>query len=185
MGGLRICSAHNPECIISQVATFDLYDGGGIDLAVLGAAEIDQAGNVNVSKFSGRVVGPGGFVNISQSTPRVAFVGLFRAGGNQYEIGQGRLRILREGQQPKFKRAVEQITFSGDRAAQTGQEVWYITERAVFRLTSDGVELVEIAPGVDLESDVLAQMEFRPRVADDLREMDRRIFDQAVMGLTL
>ncbi|MDR1214693.1 MAG: hypothetical protein LBK54_11535 [Propionibacteriaceae bacterium] len=185
MGGLRICSAHNPECIISQVATFDLYDGGGVDLAVLGAAEIDQAGNVNVSKFSGRVVGPGGFVNISQSTPRVAFVGLFRAGGNQYEIGQGQLRILQDGLKPKFKRAVEQITFSGGRAAQTGQEVWYITERAVFRLTPDGVELVEIAPGVDLETDVLAQMEFRPQVADDLKEMDRRIFSQAVMGLTL
>ncbi|MDR1386997.1 MAG: malonate decarboxylase subunit alpha [Propionibacteriaceae bacterium] len=185
LGGLRICSAHNPECIISQVATFDLYDGGGIDLAVLGAAEIDRFGNVNVSRFSGRVVGPGGFVNISQSTPKVAFVGLFTAGGNQYQVGQGQIQILREGRHPKFKPAVEQITFSGRRAVETGQEVWYITERAVFRLTADGVELVEIAPGVDLTDDVLAQMEFTPQISDDLKLMDHRIFSQAAMGLTL
>jgi propionate CoA-transferase len=184
MGGLRICSAHNPECIISQVATFDIYDGGGIDLAVLGAAEIDREGNVNVSKFAGRVVGPGGFVNISQSTKTVAFVGTFTAGGNRYQIGDGRLTILEEGRNIKFKDKVEQITFSGPYAAASGKDVYYITERAVFKLTEGGIKLIEIAPGVDLRRDILDQMEFEPLIADDLRLMDRRIFTDALMGLT-
>ncbi|MDR0365841.1 MAG: hypothetical protein LBH68_03295 [Bifidobacteriaceae bacterium] len=185
LGGLRICSAHNPECIISHVATFDIYDGGGIDLAVLGAAEIDQLGNVNVSKFNGRAVGPGGFINISQSTPRVAFVGLFTAGGNRYRVADGKLEILQEGKHKKFKNQVEQITFSGEYGAQTGKEVWYITERAVFKLVPGGIELIEIAPGVDLQKDILDQMEFEPQISPDLKEMDPRIFTDAVMGLEL
>ncbi|MDR1442921.1 MAG: hypothetical protein LBJ02_11190 [Bifidobacteriaceae bacterium] len=184
MGGLKICSAHNPECIISQVATFDIYDGGGIDLAVLGAAEIDREGNVNVSKFAGRVVGPGGFINISQSTQTVAFVGTFTAGGNRYEIGGGELKIAQEGRNIKFKNKVEQITFSGEYAARGGKDVYYITERAVFKLAAGGIMLTEIAPGVDLERDILAQMEFEPLIAADLRLMDSRIFMDAPMGLT-
>ncbi|MDR1189478.1 MAG: hypothetical protein LBK95_18850 [Bifidobacteriaceae bacterium] len=185
MGGLKICSAHNPECIISQVATFDIYDGGGIDLAVLGAAEIDRDGNVNVSKFAGRVVGPGGFINISQSTQTVAFVGTFTAGGNQFEIGDGQLRIVREGRNIKFKDQVEQITFSGEYAARTGKDVYYITERAVFKLVDGGIMLIEIAPGVDLQRDVLGQMDFEPLIAPGLRLMDPRIFTDAPMGLTI
>jgi propionate CoA-transferase len=185
MGGLKICSAHNPECIISQVATFDIYDGGGIDLAVLGAAEVDRHGNVNVSKFAGRVVGPGGFVNISQSTGTVAFVGTFTAGGNEYEIGAGQLRIVKDGRNIKFKEQVEQITFSGEYAATKGKDVYYITERAVFKLVPGGIELIEIAPGVDLERDILAQMEFTPLISPDLGLMDERIFTDAVMGLEI
>ncbi|MDR1513809.1 MAG: hypothetical protein LBS56_10090, partial [Propionibacteriaceae bacterium] len=185
MGGLRICCALNPECIISHVATFDIYDGGGIDLAVLGAAEIDRFGNVNVSKFGGRVVGPGGFINISQSTQTVAFVGTFTAGGNEWDIGSGRLAIRQEGRAKKFIQDVEQVTFSGEYAAETGKDVYYITERAVFRLVPGGIRLIEIAPGVDLAKDVLDLMDFRPEIADDLREMDPRIFTDAPMGLAI
>jgi propionate CoA-transferase len=185
LGGLRICSAHNPDCIISHVSTFDIYDGGGINVAVLGAAEIDQIGNVNVSKFNGRVVGPGGFINITQSTQTVAFVGTFTAGGNQYEIGNGKLKIVQEGRNIKFKKKVEQITFSGEYAAETGKDILYITERAVFKLVKGGIKLIEIAPGVDLKKDILAQMEFKPIIDENLKEMDPRIFTDKPMGLKI
>lgn len=185
LGGLRICSAHNPDCIISHVNTFDIYDGGGIDLAVLGAAEIDQTGNVNVSKFNGRTVGPGGFINITQSTNTVVFVGTFTAGGNKYEIGGGKLKILQEGRNIKFKKNVEQITFSGEYAAATGKNIYYITERAVFKLVKGGIMLIEIAPGIDLENDILKQMEFKPLIAEELKEMDPRIFTEGPMGLEI
>lgn len=185
LGGLRICSAHNPDCIISHVSTFDIYDGGGIDVAVLGAAEIDEMGNVNVSKFNGRTVGPGGFINITQSTQNVAFVGTFTAGGNKYEIGDGKLKIVQEGRSIKFKKHVEQITFSGEYAAETGKNILYITERAVFKLVKGGIELIEIAPGVDLEKDIIAQMEFKPMISENLKEMDPRIFTDAPMGMTI
>jgi propionate CoA-transferase len=185
LGGLRICSAHNPDCIISHVDTFDIYDGGGINLAVLGAAEIDKFGNVNVSKFNGRIVGPGGFINITQSTQTVAFVGTFTAGGNKYEIGGGNLKIVQEGRNIKFKKTVEQITFSGEYAAETGKDVLYITERAVFKLVKGGIKLIEIAPGVDLEKDVLNLMEFKPIIDGKPAIMDPRIFTDKPMGLHL
>jgi propionate CoA-transferase len=185
MGGLRITSAHNPDCIISHVDTFDIYDGGGINVAVLGAAEIDQIGNVNVSKFSGRITGPGGFINITQSTQNVAFVGTFTAGGNKYEIAEGKLKIVQEGKNIKFKKNVEQITFSGEYAADTGKNVLYITERAVFQLVKGGIKLIEIAPGADLQKDILDKMEFKPIIADNLKEMDARIFKDAPMGLKI
>jgi propionate CoA-transferase len=185
LGGLRICSAHNPECIISHVNTFDIYDGGGINLAVLGAAEIDEIGNVNVSKFNGRIVGPGGFINITQSTQTVAFVGTFTAGGNKYEIGDGKLKILQEGRNIKFKKNVEQITFSGEYAAESGKNILYITERAVFQLVKGGIKLIEIAPGINLEKDILAFMEFKPIIEDQPQEMDPRIFTDAPMGLKI
>ncbi|MDR0847484.1 MAG: hypothetical protein LBN10_00335 [Propionibacteriaceae bacterium] len=185
LGGLRITSAINPECIISHVATFDIYDGGGIDLAVLGSAEVDKVGNVNVSKFNGRAVGPGGFVNISASSKIVAFVGAFTAGGAEFEIAEGKLTIKNEGRHIKYKSQVEQITFSGEVAARAGKEVYYISERAVFRLTPDGLELIEVAPGVDMDKDVLGRMEFKPLISKDLKQMDPRIFTDAAMGLTL
>lgn len=183
LGGLRICSAHNPDAILSHVNTFDIYDGGGCDVAVLGAAEMDQLGNVNVSKFNGRMVGPGGFINITQSSQNVAFVGTFTAGGNKFEIGNGKLKIVQEGKYIKFKKKVEQITFSGEYAAETGKNILYITERAVFKLVKGGIELIEIAPGVDLEKDVLAHMEFKPLISSDLKLMDERIFMNQPMGM--
>lgn len=183
LGGLRICSAHNPDCIISHVNTFDIYDGGGINVAVLGAAEIDQYGNVNVSKFNGKTTGPGGFINITQSTQNVAFVGTFTAGGCKFEIGGGKLKIAQEGRAIKFKKQVEQITFSGEYAAETGKNILYITERAVFQLVPGGIKLIEIAPGVDLEKDILAHMEFKPIIAEDLKEMDACLFTEGPMGM--
>jgi propionate CoA-transferase len=184
-GGLRICCDHNPDAIISHVNTFDIYDGGGCDVAVLGAAEIDQFGNVNVSKFNGRTVGPGGFINITQSSQNVAFVGSFMAGKNSFEIGNGKLKVLQNGKYVKFKKQVEQITFSGEYAAEAGKNVLYITERAVFKLVKGGIELIEIAPGMDLEQDILAHMEFKPKISPDLKEMDAKIFMDQPMGLTV
>lgn len=175
----------NAECIYTVADMFDLYDGGILDMSFLGAAEVNERGDVNVSKFGTRCTGPGGFVNISQNTGKVYFVGTFTAGGLKEEIRDGRLVILQEGKSKKFLRSVQQITFSGDYAKKTGQDVTFITERAVFKLTGDGLMLTEIAPGVDLERDILGQMEFTPLIAPDLKLMDARIFQAGRMGLTL
>lgn len=173
----------NADTIYDVADMFDMYDGGILDMTFLGAAEIDESGNVNVSKFGSRCTGPGGFINISQNTKKVFFVGTFTAGGLLEEVSGGKLTILREGKSKKFLRRVQQITFSGDYASQTGQDITFITERAVFRLTGGKLALTEIAPGVDLERDVLGQMEFRPLVSDELRLMDERIFRQEKMGI--
>ena len=164
---------------------FDIYDGGGIDAGFLGAAEIDAMGNVNVSKFAGRVVGPGGFINITQNAKKVCFAGTFTAGKMQIEIRDGKLDIVKDGGSIKFKKALEQVTYSGEYAAEAGQEALYVTERAVFKLTPKGIMLTEIAPGVDLQRDILDKMEFRPLIAEEVKEMDSRIFRDEKMGLTL
>ena len=183
--GVGFGAAVNSEAIYSVCDTFDLYDGGVLDMAFLGAAEIDRQGNVNVSKFGTRCTGPGGFINISQNARKVFYVGAFTSGKLLAEISGGQLKIIQEGPGVKFVDHVQQITFSAAYAAQSGQEVMYITERAVFRLTPDGLVLTEIAPGIDLEGDVLAHMLFRPAVAPDLKQMDPRIFRDAPMGLQL
>jgi len=183
--GAGFGSAVNAEAIYTVADTLELYDGGMLDLSFLGAAEVDCRGNVNVSKFGSRCTGPGGFVNISQNTKRVFFTGTFTAGGLKEEVRDGRLVILQEGRSKKFRRQVEQITFSGDYAVKSGQDVTFLTERAVLKLTPDGLMLTEIAPGVELEQDILAQMEFRPLISPELREMDHRIFQAGPMGLTL
>ena len=175
----------NAEAIYNCGDMFDMYDGGVLDMTFLGAAEIDAAGNVNVSRFGTRCTGPGGFVNISQNTKKVYFVGTFTAGGLAEGIGAGKLKITHEGKSKKFVKKVNQITFSGDYARQIGQEVTFITERAVLRLLPEGLTITEIAPGVDLQRDVLDQMEFTPLIAKDLKEMDPRLFSAAKMGLTL
>ncbi|WP_026895591.1 acyl CoA:acetate/3-ketoacid CoA transferase [Clostridiisalibacter paucivorans] len=183
--GLGIGATYNPDAIHEQGFIFDLYDGGGIDIACLGAAEIDKKGNVNVSKFGGRVVGPGGFVNITQNSKKVIFCGTFTAKGLKTEVKDGSLKITTEGSSKKFKEEVEQISFSADYANESGQEVLYLTERAVFRLTSEGIELIEIAPGVDLQKDILDQMEFKPLISENLKEMDTKIFTDEPMGISL
>lgn len=185
LSGLALGGTTNPEAIYKMPDTLNLYDGGVLDLAVLGMAEMDSEGNVNVSKFGGRVIGPGGFINISQNTPVMLFTGSFTAGGLKTACEGGRLRILQEGRAQKLVDHVEQITFSGAYARRKGQRVLYITERAVFRLAGEGVELIEIAPGMDLEQDILAHMGFRPIISPKLREMDRRIFADAKMGMKL
>lgn len=182
-GGGDFGSATNAVAIMKQHEQFDFYDGGGLDITFLGLAETDAKGNLNVSKFKGRVAGCGGFINISQNTHNVVFCGTFTAGGLKVEIKDGKLHILEEGRNKKFLKQVEQITFSGDYANKVGQNVLYITERAVFKLTADGLELIEIAPGVDLDKDILAQMEFKPIISKDLKEMDARIFKPEPMGL--
>ena len=163
-GGLDFGAAYNVEAVIDQNQQFDFYDGGGLDLAVLGMAECDAAGNINVSRFGPRLAGAGGFINISQNARKLLFAGTFTAGGLEIEAADGRLRIVQEGRARKFRASVEQITFAGRRAAALGQPVLYITERCVFELTPQGLRLAEVAPGIDIDRDILAQMDFEPLV---------------------
>jgi propionate CoA-transferase len=172
----------NYQALIDQPYMFDFYDGGGLDVASLSFAEVDAEGNVNVHAFEGRVRGPGGFPNISAKTGSINFVGTMTARGLDIAIDGG-VRIASEGSLQKFVPRVKEISFNGTLARERGQQVRYVTERAVFQLADDGLVLTEIAPGIDLERDVLGQMGFRPRVAEDLRTMDARIYATGAMGL--
>jgi propionate CoA-transferase len=180
--GLDFGAAVNTDALIAQNQQFDFYDGGGLDLACLGMAEVDGSGNVNVSRFGPKLTGAGGFINISQNARSLVFAGTLTAGGLMLDIEDGRLCLRNEGRVSKFRAAVQQITFSGARAARLGRPVLYVTERCVFELTPDGLALREIAPGIDLKRDVLAQMAFRP-IIERVIEMDSRIFRPEIMGL--
>lgn len=170
--GLSFGCSHFPEAIVDQPSQFDFYDGGGLDLAVLGAVEIDAEGSVNVTRFAGRFAGVGGFMNIAQSARRLVFCCTFRAGDLEVAVAEGKLRIVREGKHAKFARSLDQVSFHGPSALARGQEVLYVTERAVFRLEPQGPTLIELAPGMDLRRDVVAQMRFVPRISARLRPME-------------
>jgi propionate CoA-transferase len=168
--------SYNGEAVVEHTAQFDFYDGGGVDVAFLGLAQTDKEGNVNVSKFKGRAMGCGGFIDISQNSKKVVYCGSFTAGGLKVAIQDGKLVIVQEGKGKKFIDMVEQVTFSGKYAAKTKQSVVYVTERAVFTLEDGQMTLIEIAPGVDLEKDVLAMMDFKPRISAKLKTMPEGIF---------
>ena len=183
-GGKDFGAATNVDCVLEQPAQFDFYDGGGLDVAFLGLAQMDVHGNINVSKFGPKIAGCGGFINITQNAKKVVYCGTFTAGGLKVGVEDGKLIIHQEGKVRKLIPQVEQVTFSGEYAAKQGQPVLYVTERAVFQLTPEGVELKEIAPGVDLQKDVLDQMDFTP-IVRDVKTMDSRIFREEPMGLAL
>ena len=181
-GGSSFGSSSNAHSVIDQNQMFDFYDGGGLDMTCLGMAECDEEGNVNTSRFGGRLNGCGGFINISQNARAVVYAGTFTVGGLEVAVENGELKIVREGRSRKFVKKVEQVTFSGHYAQSRNQPVIYVTERCVFQLTPGGLELIEVAPGIDIARDILAHMDFKPIINKPV-PMDRRIFVDQPMEL--
>jgi propionate CoA-transferase len=181
-GGGNFGAGVNADAVLDQSQMFDFYDGGGLDMACLGMAECDEQGNVNVSRFGSRLIGCGGFINISQNARSMVFAGTFTAGGLKVGVSDGKLQIIQEGKARKFVKAVNQVSFSGEYAVEKGQPVYYVTERCVLQRGHKGLVLTEVAPGIDVEKDILAHMDFVPIIRDAVL-MDSRIFDDGPMGL--
>jgi propionate CoA-transferase len=182
-GGDIFGVASNPAAILDEPSQFDFYSGNGLDVTCLGMAQVDKNGNVNVSKFGPVIAGCGGFIDISQSAKKVVFCGTFTAGGLQFEISDGKASIVKEGKHIKFIDSVEHITFSGKYAREHGQTVLYVTERAVFELSPGGLILKEIAPGMDIEENILQYMKFKPLIPEKPKLMDARIFKDGLMRI--
>jgi len=175
--------ALNADAIMDSVFQFNFYDGGGLDITFLGIGQVDREGNLNVSRFEKEVNGPGGFNNITEKTPRIVFCGTMTAGGLDIEVRDGKLEIKKEGRHSKFVENVEQTTLNAKRALSKGQSVLYVTERAVFRLDNDGPILIEVAPGIDIDSHIKPNIGFQLKVADNVQLMDESIFKSGKMGL--
>ncbi|MGI9426246.1 MAG: acyl CoA:acetate/3-ketoacid CoA transferase, partial [Hyphomicrobiaceae bacterium] len=170
--------ARNATAMIDGPSQFDFYSGGGLDIAFLGFGEIDQHGHVNVSKLGGVTVGPGGFIDIAQNARKVVFCGTFDAKGAKYKIGGGQLHIANQGEIVKLVERVEQITYSGSEGLKRGQEVIYVTERAIFKLSDQGLVLTQVAPGIDVRNDILSRMTFAPHIPTDPTLMNRAHFQE-------
>ena len=181
--GLDFGCSINIDALLDQNQQFDFYDGGGLDLAALGLAETDEHGNVNVSKFGPKIAGAGGFINISQNARKIVFAGTFTAGGLKVDVEDGQVKILQEGKIKKFVKSTEQVTFNGKMAAIKEKPVYYITERCMFKLRYNGLELMEVAPGIDIGKDILAQMDFKP-IINNPKIMDACIFREEPMQLS-
>ncbi|MCL2896002.1 acyl CoA:acetate/3-ketoacid CoA transferase [Brenneria tiliae] len=175
----------NTRAILDMTSQFDFYHGGGLDVCYLSFAEVDSQGNVGVHKFNGKIMGTGGFIDISATSKKIIFCGTLTAGSLKTDVGEGKLKIVQEGRVKKFIKQIPEVTFSGKIALERGLDVRYITERAVFTLKPDGLHLIEIAPGVDLDRDILAQMDFQPIISADLKLMDERMFFDRAMGFVL
>jgi propionate CoA-transferase len=183
--GANFGLARNQQAMVDAAYQFDWYDGGGLDITIISFAQVDAAGNVNVSKFGNRIAGVGGFINITQGAKRIVFVGTFMAGKLNFEFGPDGMRIIEDGSIKKFVSEVEQISFNAKYAWARGRSVKYVTERAVFELADEGLLLTEIAPDINLERDILNQMAFRPVISPNLGEMDKALFRSGKLGLTL
>ena len=182
-GGNDFGTTKNAEAIIEHAYQFDHYTGTGVDITFMGTAQVDGFGNVNVSKFGPRVVGCGGFIDITQPAKKVVFLATFTAKGLEVEIKDGKLKIIQEGSVRKFVNHVDQITYSGKYGSDHNQPVLYVTERAVFQLVDGGVELIEYAPGIDVEKDIINQMGFMPKISSNLKEMPRELFLPGKIGI--
>lgn len=183
VGGVDFGIAEHPDALIEHPYQFDFYNGRGVDVTFMGFGEADAQGHVNATKLGDRATGAGGFIDITQPAKKVVFCGTFTTRGLTVAVDSYRLTIIEEGHIPKFVPRVQQISFNGLQGVSRGQQVLVVTERAVFRLTPEGWELTEIAPGIDLERDVLRLMGFKPRIAQDMRMMDPRIFSEDLLGL--
>ncbi|EFN1896760.1 acyl CoA:acetate/3-ketoacid CoA transferase [Escherichia coli] len=183
--GIAFGANVNTRAILDMTSQFDFYHGGGLDVCYLSFAEVDQHGNVGVHKFNGKIMGTGGFIDISATSKKIVFCSTLTAGSLKTEITDGKLNIVQEGRVKKFIRELPEITFSGKIALERGLDVRYITERAVFTLKEDGLHLIEIAPGVDLQKDILDKMDFTPVISPELKLMDERLFIDAAMGFVL
>ncbi len=184
-GGFTGATVINPTYMPDYVTLFHHYYGGNLASCFLALGEVDKEGNNNLNRLGDLLIGPGGSMDIAQGTRRIIFCGTFTAGGLQVEAKGGRLRIVREGSIRRFVNRIQDICFNGRDFWALGKDVIFVTERAVFRLTAKGIELTEVAPGIDVEREVLGRMEFRPEVSPQLKQMDARIFDPKPMGLHL